>query len=102
VHPSKTSFDITDFPKKPEISTSAGILTTKTGISPQRTTSKQVHTPLSYLPSFFLTFGRWPRRRDRESKSLKTLIKVGFEKSKPTQIIQCFSVVNFVSFAVVI
>jgi hypothetical protein len=29
---------------------------------PQRTTSKQVHIPFSYLPSFFPSFGWWAKR----------------------------------------
>ena len=48
----------------------------------QRTTSKQVHIPLSYLPSF--TLRCLDGGLEGRLKHLRTLIKVGFEKSKAT------------------
>jgi hypothetical protein len=35
LHPSKTSFDITDFPKKPEVSTSGGVAEIR-GVEPDQ------------------------------------------------------------------
>jgi hypothetical protein len=58
----------------------AEILTTKI-VSPQRTTSKHVYTPPCSIKHLSppLVGGLEGR-----SKHLRTLIKVGFEKSKPT------------------
>lgn len=52
--------------------------------SSQRTTFKQVHIPLFYLPSFSpsLWMVGW---KGRGPKHFRTLINVGFEKSKPTE-----------------
>ena len=47
--------------------------------SPKRTTSKQVHIPLSYLPSFLHYILQWAKSGWRH---LSTHIKVHFEKSK--------------------